>query len=83
MQDWEELAELLNINIIEIKTDCAQDLSLAKCYRRELVRCYCDRQQSENLTEVAEHIVAELEGMGNTLQAAQLKDAFTLGWLMN
>ena len=83
VQDWEELAGLLNVNSIEIKTDCAQDLCLAKCYRRELVRHYCDSQQSENPKNVAEDIAAELEKMGNTRQGAQLRESFRLGGLMS
>lgn len=82
VEDWECLAALLKINIIEIKTDCAQGLNLAMCYRRELVRRYCDRQQSENPREVAREVAEELEKMGNTLQGAQLREAFSLGVLM-
>ena len=76
VQDWEGLASSIKVNTIEVKTDCEQALSRAKCYRRELVRRYCDRQQSADPMKVAEGIAGELERMGNTRQGAELKEAF-------
>ena len=80
--DWEGLAASLSINTIEIRTDCAQDLVLARCYRRELVRRYCDSQQSADPKKVAEDMSAELERMGNIRQGVELREAFSLGQLM-
>ena len=82
VKDWEKLAALLNINSIEIMTDCVHDLSLSRCYRRELVRRYCDNQQFDDSRKVAENIAAELERMGNALQGKQLRVAFSLGGLI-
>ena len=78
VQDWEGLAAAIPVNTIEVKTDCEQALSRAKCYRRELVRRYCDRQQSADPIKVAEGIAVELERMGNVRQGAQLRKAFII-----
>lgn len=71
------------MNSIKIKTDCAQELGLARCYRRELVHRYCDSHQSADSRKVAEDIAAELERMGYVRQGAQLKEAFSLSGLMS
>ena len=77
--DWEGLAASLSINSLEIRTDCAQELALARCYRRELVRRYCDSQQSADPRKVAEDMAAELERMGHARQGAGLRGAFSPG----
>lgn len=71
--NWKGLAGSLNIRSKEIETDCAQDVAQASCYRRELVRRYCDKQSSENPSKVAEDIAEALELMEHTLQAQQLR----------
>lgn len=71
---WKQLAGYLNIRCSDIQTNCAQDLAAqASCYRRKLVRRYCDKQQSENPSKVAEDIAKELEQMDHNLQAQQLR----------
>ena len=77
--DWKGLAASLNINTIEIETNCNLEPSPVTCYRRELVRRYCDRQQSADPRKVAEDIAAELERMSHARQGAQLREAFSLG----
>ena len=77
VQDWEGLTAAIKVNTIEVKTDCELSLSRAKCYRRELVRRYCDRQQSADPMKVAEGIAVELERMGNARQGAELRKAFS------
>jgi len=79
VQDWEGLAAAIKVNTIEVKTDCEQALSRAKCYRRELVQRYSDRQQSADPMKVAEGIAVELERMDNARQGAELREAFGLG----
>ena len=71
--DWKGLANRLNIRSSDIDTNCAQDVAQASCYRRELVRRYCDTQLSENPSKVAEEIAEALEQMDHTLQAQQLR----------
>ena len=74
--NWERLAGLLNIKVIEIKTNCQEDLAKASCYRRGVVRQYCDSQQSEDSSKVAENIAKILEQMGHNLQAQNLRKLF-------
>ena len=69
---WKGLADWLNIRSSDIETDCAQDVAQASCYRRELVRRYCDRQPSESPYKVAEDIAEVLEQMGHKRQAQHL-----------
>ena len=71
--DWKGLASWLNIRSNDIETDCAlQGVAQASCYRRELVRRYCDRQPSESPYKVAEDIAEVLEQMGHERQAQRL-----------
>lgn len=83
VEDWERLAGSLNINSMEIWTDCAHHPSPAMCRRRKLVRRYCDSQQSGSPRVVAEDIAAELGRMGCARQGANLRNAFSLGELRN
>ena len=71
--DWKGLANRLNIRSSDIETKCALDGDPASCYRRELVRRYCDRQESENPSKVAEDVAEALEQMNHKLQAQQLR----------
>ena len=71
--DWKGLAGSLNIRSSDIETNCAQGTAQAACYRRELVRRYCDQQVSDNPSKVAEDMAEELEGMSHKLQAQQLR----------
>ena len=72
--DWKGLANRLSIGSNDIETNCAVDPALAACYRRELVRRYCDRQPSEDLSKVVEGIAVELEQMNHKLQAQKLRE---------
>lgn len=56
-----------------IETDCAGEGSKAACYRRKLVRSYCDNQPSGNPYEVAEDIAVALEKMKHKRQAEKLR----------
>ena len=71
--DWKGLAGWLSIKSHPIETDCAQDVAQASCYRRELVRRYCDRQPSEDPYKVAGDIANALDQMRHILQAQQLR----------
>ena len=46
VSDWEVMAAWLNINGAAIRTNCVPSLDLDQCYRRELVKTYCDRLPS-------------------------------------
>lgn len=74
--NWEGLAGLLNIKTNDISTNCAQSLAQASCYRLGVVRRYCDSQQSEDSSKVAEDIAKILEQMGHNLQAQKLRKLF-------
>ena len=72
--NWKGLAGWLNIKTSDIKTNCAQDSDQAACYRRGLVRRYCDSQLSENPSKVAQDIAEALDKMDHhKLQAQQLR----------
>ena len=73
--DWKGLAGSLNIRSNDIETDCAlQGVAQASCYRRELVRRYCDRQLSDSPSKVAKDMAEVLEQMNHKLQAQQLRN---------
>lgn len=74
--DLKGLANWLNIGSNDIETVC---FSQAACYRRELIRRYCDRQQYDprNPGKVAEDIAEALEQMDYKLQAQQLRELFS------
>ena len=71
--DWKGLAGWLNTRSNDIETKCAQEDAQASCYRKELIRRYCDRQLSENPHKVAEDIAEALEHMDHNLQAQKLR----------
>ena len=72
--NWKGLANRLNIRSNDIETNCALGVAQASCYRRELVHRYCNRQQSENPSKVAEDVAEALEQMNHNLQAQQLRN---------
>ena len=72
--DWKGLAGWLSISSHPIETDCAQDVAQASCYRRELVRRYCNGQPSEKPCKVAGDIANALDQMRHILQAQQLRE---------
>ena len=74
MPDWKELADSLNIRSSDVETNCAQDVSQPSCYRRDLVRRYCDSQQSGDPSKVAEDIAQSLRKMKYEPQAQQLRN---------
>ena len=74
--DWKRLAGLLNVGNSDILADCAQDLAQASCFRREVVRRYCNSQHSEDSSKVAEDIAKVLEQIGHNLQAKELRKLF-------
>ena len=71
--NWKGLADLMNINSHNIEANCALDIAHAACYRRQLVRSYCDSQPSGNPYKVAEDIAQALEKMDHQHQAEQLR----------
>lgn len=72
--NWKGLAGSLNIRNNDIVTDCTVEQARAACYRRELVRRYCDRQLSDNPSKVAEDIAKALELMDHKRQAQKLRE---------
>ena len=79
VEDWEDLAAELGIEDgkrSSIKSDCKIDSSsAATCYRRKLVKTYCDRTVLE-LVEIVENIAKALDGMMKRQQADILRRKF-------
>ena len=80
VEDWEYLAAELGIENGKrntIKSDCKIDSSgsVATCYRRKLVRTYCDSTALE-LVKVVENIAVALDGMTKRQQADILRRKF-------
>ena len=62
VSDWKSLADWLGINSDTITTNCVPSLiNLGQCYRRELVKTYCDRLPSGDSYAVAKHMASVLE----------------------
>ena len=77
VDNWEGLAGWLNLAIEPIQVECQLKLNGARheCYRRSLVRRYCDMCPYESPKEVAEQIAQVLEEkMGHKRQAQQLRE---------
>ena len=78
VDDWKGLALSLDLHASNrIETECAHELSGARheCYRRSLVRRYCDKGPFGSPEEVAEQIAHVLEEtMGHKRQAQQLRE---------
>ena len=73
VSDWKGLASWLDMESNAIETDCAGEGSKAACYRRKLVRSYCDYQPSEDPYKVVEDIAVALEKMKHKRQAEKLR----------
>ena len=73
VKNWKELASWLDVGSNNIETDCAREDSQAACYRRELVRSYCDKQPYGDPYDVAEDIAKALEKMDHKRQAKNLR----------
>ena len=71
--DWRGLAGSLNTKVDDIEENCKPDVIPATCYRRSLVRRYCNMQQSENPSKVATDIAKALQQMDHKLQAERLR----------
>ena len=61
-RDWETLAAWLNVSsgdINTIKQNCAMIIAIAQCYRRELVKTYCDQRggDPERVKEDIRHVL--------------------------
>lgn len=76
MPNWQGLADLLNITSDDIETNCALNTARAECYRRALVRRYCDSQQTTSTSEIVVNIAEALEKMKHKRQAEELRDKF-------
>ena len=75
VSDWDALAGWLNINSDIIRTNCGPFLGLGQCYRRELVKTYCDRLPLGNSYQAADDIANVLEfNMEEKRQAQALRD---------
>ena len=70
--DWEGLAGQLNINTINIKHDCVAP-ALAQCYRREVVKAYCNRFDDDPY-QVASDIADALDRQNNRRQAKAIRN---------
>lgn len=74
VDDWETLANWLEINYYSIKTDCEINSGRASCFRRRVVQTYCDRQLSD-LETIAGNIAHILKNeMGKWKQGKELED---------
>ena len=71
--NWRGLAGSLNTKVDDIEENCKTDITPATCFRRSLVRRYCNMQRSENPRKVVEDIAGALEQMDHKLQAEQLR----------
>ena len=67
----EGLAGWMNIKFGPIRENCASSMVLAKCYRRSLVRSYCD-ESGHGPQQVAEDITAILEKDMKNKRVAQI-----------
>ena len=75
VQDWEGLAGGLDIETSSIKTNCGTSTDRARCYRRWLVRTYCDRMSSGDPRQVATEISFVLDvKMKKKKQAQKLRE---------
>ena len=72
---WEHLADQLEINSDTIETNCLRSSSdVATCYRRDLVKTYCDSTALE-VEDIVENIAQAL-GPSNKRQANNLRAKF-------
>ena len=62
VENWEDLAGWLGVDKNEIETECNRKaINLAHCYKKRLVRLYCDRtgkspqQVAEDMAWIYEH----------------------------
>ena len=85
VRDWKGLANRLSIRSNDIETNCAVDTARAACYRRELVRRYCNKQPSAagDPYKVAEDIAKALVQMDHNHQAEQLRRLQFGEWASN
>ena len=74
VEDWEGLAGRLDINIITIRNNCGTSTDQARCYRRQLVRTYCDRLPSGDPNKVATDFALILDKMGKKSKAKKLRE---------
>ena len=58
----------------DVERNCAQDVSQPSCYRQDIVRRYCESQQSGNPNKVAEDVAQALGKMKYEVQAQQLRN---------
>ena len=73
--DWKYLANQLDINSDIIEADCLKSSPAGSCYRRELVKTYCD-SSGLGVEDVAENIAHSL-GPSNRRQANHLREKFS------
>lgn len=72
---WKSLANQLEINSDTIETNCLRSsIDIASCYRRELVKTYCD-STALKIEEIVENIAQAL-GPSNRRQADNLRAKF-------
>lgn len=77
VEDWEGLAGRLNIDAHAIRTNCGTSIDQAHCYRRRLVRIYCDKLTSGDPRQVAVDIALVLDvQMTKKKQAQKLRKLF-------
>jgi len=74
VENWEGLANWLNVGSNVLKMDCAGERSRPACYRRKLVRYYCDSQVSGDPNNVTDDIAKALDKMNLKRQAQRLRN---------
>ena len=74
VEDWEGLAGRLNFDTIPIKTNCDTTIWQARCYRRRLVRTYCDLLLSGDPRKAVTKFATILDQMKKKRQAEKLRE---------
>ena len=72
--NWEELAGRLNFDTTHMRTNCATSTEQTRCYRRQLVRTYCDLLSSGDPRQVVTTFATILDQMKKKRQAEKLRD---------
>ena len=65
VEDWETLAGWLGVNAKLLRENCATSNALGQCYRRELVKTYCDMRGGypERVKEDIRHVLESKMGI--------------------
>ena len=85
VEDWQGLAAYLNVRASEIVEDCSlRDGVPSHCFRRRIVRRYCDSLYYDDPEWIAEGLATQLEEMdhnrlANVMRTLQFGELRVLG----